>query len=86
MKKLDGRTVTELILLVISMLSWVLHKAEVIRVPGLTALSLGVAMGMLGVGYVAQKVRSRKIAGVLILAFGLLNVIVGIMEIKLHLA
>ena len=46
------------------------------------ALSLAVSMGLLGMGYIAQKQKSRKAAGVLLLAFALLQIIVGLMEIR----
>lgn len=79
--KPDARNKIEIGLIVVAMLAWVLRKARVIYIPGLTAFSLGIAMGLLGMGFIAQKDKSRKLAGVLVLAFGLFNVFVGIMEI-----
>ena len=82
MKKLDSRTLIELILLVVAVIFWVLRKANVLDIPGLAAIALAIAMGLLGMGYIAQKQKSRKAAGVLLLAFALLQIIVGLMEIR----
>ena len=82
MKKLDSRTLIELILLVVAVIFWVLRKANVLYIPGLAAIALAIAMGLLGMGYIAQKQKSRKLAGVLLLAFALLQIIVGLMEIR----
>lgn len=80
-KKLDRRSWIEIILVVIAMVAWALRKFKVLYVPALTSFSLGIAMGLLGVGFIAEKNKSRKAAGVLVLAFGLFNVFVGIIEI-----
>ena len=80
-KKLDRRNWVEIVLVVIAMAAWVLRKLNVLYVPALTSFSLGIAMGLLGLGFIAEKNKSRKAAGVLVLAFGLFNVFVGIMEI-----
>ena len=85
MRKLDGKTLMELILLVIAVIFWGLRKFGVLTAPWalmVAALSLAVSMGLLGMGYIAQKQKSRKIAGVLLLAFALLQIIVGLMEIR----
>lgn len=81
MRKLDTRTIVELILLVVSIIFWGLRKAGILYVPGVAAISLAVAMGLLGVGYIAYKQKTRKLAGVLLLAFALLQIIVGLSEI-----
>ena len=75
MKKLDGRQKVELILVIIALVAWLLRKMDILYIPGLAGLTLGVALGMVGVGFIAQKDKSKKVAGVLILAFGLLNII-----------
>ena len=80
-KKLDRRSWIEIILVVIAMVAWALRKFKVLYMPALTSFALGIAMGLLGVGFIAEKNKSRKAAGVLVLAFGLFNVFVGIMEI-----
>ena len=80
-RKLNRREWIEIILVAVAMVAWLLRKAKVLYVPALTSFSLGIAMGLLGVGYIAEKNKSRKVAGVLILAFGLFMVFVGIMEI-----
>lgn len=79
--KLDARNKIEIGLIVVAMAAWFLRKAKVIYIPGLTAFALGIAMGLLGMGFIAQKDKSKKLAGILVLAFGLFNVFVGIMEI-----
>jgi len=80
-KKLDTRSTVELVLVIVGLVAWVLRKMNILYVPALTAFTLGVAMGMLGVGFIAQKDKSKKIAGVLVLSFGLFNVLTGILEI-----
>ena len=82
MKKLDSRTLIELILLAVAVVFWVLRKMNVVYIPGLAAIALAIGMGLLGMGYIAQKQKSRKLAGVLLLAFALLQIIVGLMEIR----
>jgi uncharacterized membrane protein YadS len=81
MKKLDGRQKVELILVIIALVAWLLRKMDILYIPGLAGLTLGVALGMVGVGFIAQKDKSKKVAGVLILAFGLLNIVVAFMEV-----
>ena len=84
MKKMDGKTLMELILLVIAVVFWGLRKFGVLTANwGLmvAALSLAVSMGLLGMGYIAQKQKTRKLAGVLLLAFALLQIILGLMTV-----
>ena len=59
-----------------------LRKANVLYIPGLAAIALAIAMGLLGMGYIAQKQKSRKIAGVLLLAFALLQIILGLTAMR----
>ena len=82
MRKMDGKTLMELILLVIAVIFWGLRKANILYIPGLAAIALAVAMGLLGMGYIAQKQKSRKIAGVLLLAFALLQIILGLTAMR----
>ena len=82
MKRFDARTLIELVLLVVAIVFWALRKANVLYVPGLAAIALALGLGLLGVGYIADKQKTRKIAGVLLLAFALLQIIVGLMEIR----
>mgnify|MGYP003368948151 CR=1 FL=1 len=77
MKKLDARTLIELILLVVAVIFWGLRKANILYIPGLAAIALAIAMG-----HIANKQKTRKLAGVLLLAFALLQIIVGLMEIR----
>ena len=81
MKKLDGRQKVELLLLLIAIIAWLLRTLEILYIPGLAGITLGVALGMVGVNFIAQKDKSKKVAGVLILAFGLLNIVVAFMEV-----
>jgi uncharacterized membrane protein YadS len=81
MKKLDGRQKVELLLLLIAIIAWLLRKLEILYIPGLAGITLGVALGMVGVNFIAQKDKTKKVAGVLILAFGLLNIVVAFMEV-----
>ena len=56
MRKLDGKTLMELILLVIAVIFWGLRKFGVLTAPWalmVAALSLAVSMGLLGMGYIA---------------------------------
>ena len=79
--KLNRREWIEVVPVVIGLAAWGLRKMKVLYVPALTSFSLGIAMGLLGLGFIAEKNKSRKAAGVLVLAFGLFNVFIGIMEI-----
>lgn len=81
MKNLTTRQWLQLILLVIAIISWVLRAAGVLYIPGLTGITLGLALGMVGIGFIAQKDKTKKIAGVLVLAFGLLNILTAFFEV-----
>ena len=81
MSNLNKRQWLQLILLAIAIISWVLSKANILHVPGLTGLTLGITLGMVGVSFIAQKDKTKKFAGVLVLAFGLLNILVAFFEI-----
>ena len=81
MKKLDTRQWLQLILLIIALVSWLLRSADILYIPGLTGITLGLALGMVSISFIAQKDKKKKIAGVLVLAFGLLNILVGIFEV-----
>ena len=81
MKKLEGRQIVELVLVAVALIFWILRKADILYVPGVTGITLGVALGMVGVGFIALKDKTKKIAGVLVLAFGLLNIVTAFMEI-----
>ena len=55
MRKMDGKTLMELILLVIAVIFWGLRKFGVLTAPWalmVAALSLAVSMGLLGMGYI----------------------------------
>ena len=81
MSNLNKRQWLQIILVVVALLFWVLRKANVLYVPGVTGITLGLALGMVGVSFIAQKDKTKKLAGVLVLAFGLLNILVAFFEI-----
>ena len=69
----------------VAVAAWILEKMEIFAVPGLTAIALCVAMCVEGAdllkGTGKKKNTSRRLAAVLVLAFGLFNLVVGGMEI-----
>ena len=73
------------VFLVVAVAAWILEKMEIFAVPGLTAIALSVAMCVEGAdllkGTGKKKNTSRRLAAVLVLAFGLFNLVVGGMEI-----
>ena len=73
------------VFLVVAVAAWILEKMEIFDVPGLTAIALCVAMCVEGAdllkGTGKKKNTSRRLAAVLVLAFGLFNLVVGGMEI-----
>mgnify|MGYP004673006613 FL=1 len=70
-----------IVLLVLSMLLWVLRKLNVLYIPGLSMILLALSMALVGV-MMFQLKQKKKLAGTLIVDFGLLCVVVAIMEIK----
>lgn len=73
------------VFLVVAVAAWILEKMEIFAVPGLTAIALCVAMCVEGAdllkGTGKKRNTSRRLAAVLVLAFGLFNLVVGGMEI-----
>ena len=73
------------VFLVVAVAAWILEKMEIFAVPGLTAIALCVAMCVEGAdllkGTGKKKNTSRRLAAVLVLAFGLFNLVVGGTEI-----
>ena len=73
------------VFLVVAVAAWILEKMAIFAVPGLTAIALCVAMCVEGAdllkGTGKKKNTSRRLAAVLVLAFGLFNLVVGGMEI-----
>ncbi len=73
------------VFLVVAVAAWILEKMEIFAVPGLTAIALCVAMCVEGAdllkGTGKKKNTSRRLAAVLVLAFGLFNLVVGGIEI-----
>ena len=69
-----------MVLLVLSMLLWVMRKLNVLYVPGLSMILLAVSMITVGIMMVQLK-QKKKLAGTLIVAFGLFCIVAAIMEI-----
>lgn len=68
------------VLLVLSMLLWVLRKTGTFYVPGLSMVLLGVSMLIVGI-MMFQIKQKKKVAGTLIVAFGLFCFFAAVMEI-----
>ena len=73
------------VLLVLAMLLWVMRKLNVLYVPGLSMILLAVSMIIVGI-MMFQIKEKKKMAGTLILAFGLFCIVAAIMEIKGYFA
>lgn len=69
-----------MMLLVLSMLLWVMRKLNVLYVPGLSMILLAVSMIIVGI-MMFQLKQKKKLAGTLIVAFGLFCIVAAIMEI-----
>ena len=69
-----------MVLLVLSMLLWVMRKLNVLYVPGLSMILLAVSMIIVGI-MMFQLKQKKKLAGTLIVAFGLFCIVAALMEI-----
>lgn len=69
-----------MVLLVLSMLLWVMRKLNVLYVPGLSMILLAVSMIIVGI-MMFQLKQTKKLAGTMIVAFGLFCIVAAIMEI-----
>ena len=67
-------------LLAISVIFWVLRKLDIVYVPAASAFSLAASMVLLGVTMLPVN-RSKQLASVFIIAFGLLMVVFGVIEL-----
>ena len=76
----ENKRFLSLLLLAVSMLSWILRRAGVFYVPALTAFTLAASMLLLGTAALHAD-RKKKIFSVLVIAFGLLNILVGALEL-----
>ena len=74
-----------IVLLVLSMLLWVLRKINVLYIPGLSMILLALSMVLVGV-MMFQLKQKKKLAGTLIVAFGLFCIVAAIMEIRGYMA
>ena len=70
-----------IVLLVLSMLLWVLRKINILYIPGLSMLLLALSMVLVGV-MMFQLKEKKKLAGTMIVAFGLFCIVAAIMEIR----
>ena len=68
-----------MVLLVLSMLLWVMRKLNVLYVPGLSMILLAVSMIIVGI-MMFQLKQKKRLAGTLIVAFGLFWTVAAIME------
>lgn len=69
-----------IVLLVLSMLLWVLRKINILYIPGLSMFLLALSMVLVGV-MMFQLKEKKKLAGTMIVAFGLFCIVAAIMEI-----
>ena len=74
-----------MVLLVLSMLLWVMRKLNVLYVPGLSMILLAVSMIIVGI-MMFQLKQKKKLAGTMIVAFGLFCIVAAIMEIRGYMA
>ena len=74
-----------IVLLVLSMLLWVLRKINILYIPGLSMLLLALSMVLVGV-MMFQLKETKKLAGTMIVAFGLFCIVAAIMEIRGYMA
>ena len=74
-----------IVLLVLSMLLWVLRKINILYIPGLSMLLLALSMVLVGV-MMFQLKEKKKLAGTMIVAFGLFFIVEDIMEIRGYMA
>lgn len=87
MKNLDKRQKIEVVLLVVAVIFWLLRRANILYVPGLSSILLGIVLVMVAMGLIAQKQdKIKKYVGIAVMAFGLLNVIVAFFEFTGRLA
>lgn len=74
-----------MVLLVLSMLLWVLRKINILYIPGLSMFLLALSMVLVGV-MMFQLKEKKKLAGTMIVAFGLFCIVAAIMEIRGYMA
>lgn len=82
---MQTKKVVSTVLLVLAMLLWVMRKLNVLYIPGLSMILLGLSMIIVGI-MMFQIKEKKKMAGTLILAFGLFCIVASIMEIKGYFA
>lgn len=87
MKNFSKTQIIELVLLAVAVIFWLLRRANILYVPGLSSILLGIVLVMVGMGLIANKQdKVKKYVGIAVLAFGLLNVIVAFFEFTGRLA
>lgn len=79
---LNGKQKISLVLVAVAMLFYVLRKLDVLYIPCVSCFALAVAMFLVGTDILMNERRKgKRIMAVLIIAFGLLMVLAGIMEV-----
>ena len=71
---MQTKKVVSTVLLVLAMLLWVMRKLNVLYIPGLSMILLGLSMIIVGI-MMFQIKEKKKMAGTLILAFGLFCIV-----------
>ena len=77
---MKNRKTAAIVLLVIAVISYFLKLLNIIYIPALTAITLAVAMLIVGVTMI-QNGGSKKVPGILVLALGLFEILMGVLEI-----
>ena len=81
----ENKKLVSLILLAVSVLSWIARRAGLFYVPALTAFTLAASMLLLGTATLRTDGR-KKIFAALVIAFGILNILVGALELYSYFA
>ena len=82
---MSTKKIIAIVLLVLSLLLWVLRKFIILYIPGLSMLLLALSMVLVGV-MMFQLKEKKKLAGTMIVAFGLFCIVAAIMEIRGYMA
>ncbi len=77
---MKNRKTIATVFLAIAIISYILRIANILYIPALTAVALAVAMLIVGVTMI-QNGGSKKVPGILVLALGLFEILMGVLEI-----
>lgn len=79
---LKTKQIVSLVLVAAAMVFYVLRKTGALYVPCVSSFALAAAMFIVGVdALMNEKQKSRRVLAVLIIAFGLLMVLAGVLEV-----